>query len=167
MVVDDQSRARFQPNPAFTYHLVGLAEDDDASVVSGVTLLTGATDASLAGQYAIEASGGSASNYVLVHTPGTLTVTGHLIPPYDQDRIQHVPGSLSGSDGFGGLVSIAATPTLQTLSGYTSEAALDGQEPFCSDPGKRSGGQRLLPHLQLNMSGRTLYCLGSPSRFAQ
>jgi filamentous hemagglutinin family protein len=167
VVVDDQSRARFQPNPAFTYHLVGLAEGDNTSVVSGVALHTAATGESLVGHYAIEASGGSAPNYVLAYTPGTLTVTGHLISPYDQDRIQHVPGSLSGSDGFGGLVSIAPTTTLQTLSGYADEAALDGQAPFCSDPGKRSGGQRLLPYLQLNMSGRTLYCLGSPSRFAQ
>ncbi|MBL8646305.1 MAG: hypothetical protein JNL46_03555, partial [Sphingosinicella sp.] len=171
VVVDDQSRARFQPNPAFTYHLVGLAEGDDASVVSDVTLLTAATDASLVGRYAIEASGGSAPNYVLAYAPGTLTVTGHLIPPYDQDRIQHVPGNLSGSDGFGGLVSIAPSPTLHMLSGYADmvgeAAAPDGRGPFCSDPGNRTRGQRLLPYLQLNMSGRTLYCLGSPSRFAQ
>lgn len=171
VVVDDQSRARFQPNPALTYHLIGLADGDDASAVSGVTLLTDATGESLVGQYAIEASGGSAPNYVLAYTPGTLTVTGHLIPPYDQDRILHVPGSLSGSDGFGGLVSIALTPTLHTLSGYADEAALSGGDdsrgPFCSDPGNRSRGQRLLPHLQLNMNGRALYCLGRPSRFAQ
>lgn len=171
VVVDDQSRARFLPNPALTYHLIGLADGDDASVVSGVTLLTDATSESLVGQYAIEASGGSAPNYVLAYTPGTLTVTGHLIPPYDQDRILHVPGSLSGSDGFGGLVSIALTPTLHTLSGYADEAALSGDDdsrgPFCSDPGSRSRGQRLLPHLQLNMNGRALYCLGRPSRFAQ
>jgi filamentous hemagglutinin family protein len=171
VVVDDQSRPRFQPNPAFTYHLVGLADGDDASVVSGVTFLTAAAGDSLVGQYAIEASGGSASNYVLAYMPGTLTVTGHLIPAYDQDRIQHVPGSLSGSDGFGGIVSIAPAPTLHMLSGYADmgvgEAAPDGRGPFCSDPGNRTRGQRLLPYLQLNMSGRTLYCLGSPSRFVQ
>lgn len=172
VVVDDQSRPRFQPNPAFTYHLVGLADGDDASVVSGVTFLTAAAGDSLVGQYAIEASGGSASNYVLAYMPGTLTVTGHLIPPYDQDRIQHVPGSLSGSDGFGGIVSIAPAPTLHMLSGYADmgvgeAAAPDGRGPFCSDPGNRTRGQRLLPYLQLNMSGRTLYCLGSPSRFVQ
>lgn len=172
VIVDDQSRAQFQPNPSFTYHLVGLANGDDASVVSGVTLLTTATDAALAGHYAIEASGGSAPNYVLVYTPGTLTVTGHLIPPYDQDRIQHVPGSLSGSDGFGGLVSIAQTPTLHMLSSYageaTGEAAVENDgAPFCSATANRRAGQRLLPHLQLNMSGRTLYCLGKPSRFVQ
>ena len=172
VVVDDRSRPRFLPNPAFTYHLVGLAEGDDAAVVSGVTFLTTATDASPVGQYAIAASGGSAPNYVLAYTPGTLTVTGHLIPPYDQDRIVHVPGSLSGGDGFGGLVSITPMLTLHTLAGYAEgsaagDAALDGRGPFCSDPGNRGRGRRLFPHLQLNMSGRTLYCLGSPSRFAQ
>ncbi|MBB4631415.1 hypothetical protein GGQ98_001024 [Sphingosinicella soli] len=167
VAVDDQSRARFQPGAAFTYHLVGLAEGDDASVVSGVTFLTDATESSLAGHYTIEATGGSAANYSLSYTPGTLTITGHLIPPYDLDRIQHVPGSLSGSDGFGGLVSIAPPATLHTLSGYAESGASDDRGPFCSDPGSRRRGARLLPHLQLNMSGGSLYCLGSPSKFAQ
>ncbi len=167
VVADDQSRAQFGHNPAFTYHLVGLAEGDDASVVSGVSLFTAATDTSPAGAYAIEASGGAAGNYVLSYTAGTLTVTGHLIAPYDQQLLQHGPESLSGSDGFGRPAPIAAMPTLHTLAGYAEDTASTGQQPFCTRSGNPRGARRLAPHLQLNMGGRALYCLGSPSRFAQ
>ena len=67
-------------NPTFTYSLVGLANGDTSSVVTGsATVATSATRVSPAGTYTLTPSGSlAATNYTLSYAPGTLTVTGSV-----------------------------------------------------------------------------------------
>lgn len=66
------------PNPAFTYAISGFMNGDTASVVSGTTTCTSATDAtSPVGRYPVTCDLGSlsAANYTFTVLPGTLIVT--------------------------------------------------------------------------------------------
>ncbi len=74
IMADDASRLYGAANPNLTFHVKGLVNGDSASVVSGVALATTATTTSNAGGYLITPSGGSAANYVLSYSSGTLTV---------------------------------------------------------------------------------------------
>jgi hypothetical protein len=62
------------PLPTLTYSVSGLVNNDPPSIVTGVVCTTTATNTSPAGAYPITCSGGSAPNYVLAFTPGTLTI---------------------------------------------------------------------------------------------
>ncbi|MQP66039.1 filamentous hemagglutinin N-terminal domain-containing protein [Niveispirillum sp. SYP-B3756] len=72
---NDASRAYGAANPAFTARYEGLVNGDTASVVSGLTLATGATAASGVGSYAITGSGATASNYTISYQAGALSIT--------------------------------------------------------------------------------------------
>ncbi|OWK42924.1 DUF4347 domain-containing protein [Fimbriiglobus ruber] len=61
--------------PTLTYSVSGLVNGDAASVVSGVSLTTSATNSSPPGTYPIQISGGTAANYALTLTGGTLILT--------------------------------------------------------------------------------------------
>ena len=72
---DNQSRAYAQTNPVFTVSYAGFVNADDASVVSGT--LSGTSTAntnSPVGNYPIQVSGQSATNYTISYVDGTLTV---------------------------------------------------------------------------------------------
>ncbi len=75
VTADDATRVAGTANPTFTSSISGLASGEGESVISGLTLSTSATAASAAGQYAIVASGASATNYVFAYVDGVLTVT--------------------------------------------------------------------------------------------
>ncbi|WP_154667407.1 beta strand repeat-containing protein, partial [Niveispirillum irakense] len=72
--VNNANRTYGQANPAFTYDISGLVNGDSASVVSGVTFNTDATQASGVGTYAVTASGGTAANYTIQYQAGSLTI---------------------------------------------------------------------------------------------
>ena len=80
--VQNARRLEQAANPAFGYTLAGLRNGEDASVFSGVALMTPATPASAPGTYAINASGGTAANYYIsVYVPGVLLVDPLNVPP--------------------------------------------------------------------------------------
>ncbi|MDB5310947.1 MAG: pyrrolo-quinoline quinone [Gemmataceae bacterium] len=63
------------PLPALTYTVTGLVNGDTPGVISGIVLSTAATPASPPGMYAIDATGGQATNYSVTVRPGVLTLT--------------------------------------------------------------------------------------------
>jgi hypothetical protein len=76
VTADSRSAPAGQPLPELTDSVTGLVNGDTPAVVTGVTLSTTATTASLAGTYPITVSGGQAANYVLTDRNGTLTLSG-------------------------------------------------------------------------------------------
>ncbi|MDX2072828.1 MAG: MBG domain-containing protein, partial [Alphaproteobacteria bacterium] len=69
-----------EANPALALSLTGLKSWDDASVFSGYTLSTTVEMMTPKGYYAINLSGGSASNYTVTRYAGVFTVDGPYIP---------------------------------------------------------------------------------------
>ena len=80
MQANDKTRIAGTPNPSFDLSFTGLVGGDTGSVFTGYTLGTSATQGSPAGIYAINLSGGSASNYYVTDVNGTLNVTGMVVP---------------------------------------------------------------------------------------
>jgi len=75
ITADDASRIEGEPNPVFTATYTGFKNGEDASVLSGLTLTSPATLASVPGAYAITPAGATAANYTMTYQDGTLTVT--------------------------------------------------------------------------------------------
>lgn len=76
IAANSASRPYGQPNPAFTASYSGFVNGDTAATtVSNLSIATSATAESAVGEYAIAASGATASNYNLSYIPGTLTIT--------------------------------------------------------------------------------------------
>ncbi|MBZ5520983.1 MAG: beta-propeller fold lactonase family protein, partial [Acidobacteriia bacterium] len=77
VAADNQSRLYGDPNPALTYTITGFVNGDTIAVVSGTAnCTTTATPTSPVGTYPITCTVGTltATNYVFVFVPGTLTV---------------------------------------------------------------------------------------------
>jgi hypothetical protein len=72
---DNKTREFGQVNPGFTISYTGFVNSDDASDITAPTASCTATETSIAGDYDIVLSGGSASNYELTLVNGTLTIT--------------------------------------------------------------------------------------------
>ena len=106
VTANDATRLQTEPNPAFTSTISGFASGEDASLVSGLTITTGATTASPPGQYAIVASGATAPNYVFAYVDGVLTVGPILTPANTINdpllRMTPQPND-SGMDGGDGI----------------------------------------------------------------
>ena len=76
VTVNNTDKVYGQPNPTFNAGYSGLVNGDTLSVLSGtVTFSTQATTSSSAGNYAVQASGLTASNYTIVYVAGTLTIS--------------------------------------------------------------------------------------------
>lgn len=75
ITADNKHKAHGNPNPTLTATYTGLVYSEGSGVVSGLTLATTAVTASPVGTYPITPSGGTAANYTLTRTGGTLTVT--------------------------------------------------------------------------------------------
>lgn len=74
---EDQRRLVSQANPILTFGYAGFRGTDTAAVIQKAPeISTTAKATSLAGLYPITTKGGTASNYVFVHLPGTLVVDG-------------------------------------------------------------------------------------------
>jgi len=71
--IPNQSRFYGDAND-FTINFNGLVNDEDSSVVSGLSVISPATTISNVGNYAITASGATADNYSIAYAQGTLTV---------------------------------------------------------------------------------------------
>jgi hypothetical protein len=72
----DARRVQGETNPTFSATFTGLANGENTNVLSGTLLLTTTADQnSLTGTYPIVPSGLTSTNYAIVFTNGTLTVT--------------------------------------------------------------------------------------------
>ncbi len=70
----DRSMTVSRSIPALSTTFDGFVNGDGPSVVTGLRLSTSATADSPVGDYPIVPSGGTAANYAITHTPGTLTI---------------------------------------------------------------------------------------------
>ena len=92
VAVSNASRTYGDANPAFSATITGFVLGQDASVVSGLSFSTAASQASNVGNYAITSSGGTATNYVIAsRTDGTLAINPASI----------VVTAVSGSSTYG------------------------------------------------------------------
>ena len=122
LIVTDASRRVGEANPAFSYTLLGLVGADTPAVFTGATLASMAHLTSPAGRYAITASGGSASNYVLTDVvSGALEV---LVPT--PAILAHGPKALIRQLHSGA----PAWPQVQDKHPVTpADAVFDGRNP--------------------------------------
>jgi gliding motility-associated-like protein len=74
---DNKAKVYGDANPAFSVSYTGFVNGETVAVLTSASTAsaTGVTAASSAGNYPITASGGSANNYQLSYSPGTLTIT--------------------------------------------------------------------------------------------
>lgn len=94
--VADATRKSRTANPPFSYTLSGLKNGDLESVLTGVSFSTAATFDSHPGNYAITASGGIATNYLVgTYIDGNLEVTA----------ANNIPSTLEQRLSFGDLTS--------------------------------------------------------------
>lgn len=82
------SRVYGDANPALTVSYSGFVNGEGASVVSGLTVTTAATQASNVGDYAIVPAGASAANYAITYVNGALTVTPAALTIRADDKAQ-------------------------------------------------------------------------------
>ena len=81
ITADDKSRSFGTVNPALTVSYLGWVNGQTTqALTTPVTLSTTATPSSPGGEYPIYVSGATASNYVITHVDGTLTVTPGIPP---------------------------------------------------------------------------------------
>jgi MBG domain (YGX type) len=69
------------PNPTFTASYSGFQNNDNPSVVSGLTITTNATINSPVGTYPIVPANGTAQNYSISYVNGILTIVNNNPPP--------------------------------------------------------------------------------------
>jgi filamentous hemagglutinin family protein len=79
VAIDSKTRVYGSANPELTASITGFRNGDDASVVSGLRLRTGALTQSDVGSYLITGSGANAANYRFDYLPGTLSITKALL----------------------------------------------------------------------------------------
>jgi filamentous hemagglutinin family protein len=79
VTADNATREYGLANPTFTGSIAGLRAGDTASVVSGLVYNSPALITSNVGTFAINGSGGTATNYNFAYVPGTLTITRALL----------------------------------------------------------------------------------------
>ena len=89
---DSKSREYGLTNPALTASISGYRNSDGASVVTGLSLATDATQGSNVGTYQINASGASAQNYDFSYLPGTLTITKARLTVQADDKSRQYGG---------------------------------------------------------------------------
>ncbi|WP_132051187.1 MBG domain-containing protein [Pseudocnuella soli] len=84
----DKVRCVGYTNPEFTYTITGFVRGENASVLqTAPTLTTAANNTSVAGNYAINASGAAAANYTFNYIDGTLRVAN---PEHTAQRMPNV-----------------------------------------------------------------------------
>jgi hypothetical protein len=162
VTANDQTMVYGGPVPPLTASVSGLVNGDLPSVVSGLSCL--ALDAqgnpvgssTLAGTYAINCSGGAASNYQLSYQPGTLTIKlfapGGLLVLSSSSTKCHlllnsgasvtagtvaVDGTSSGAACLNSATLSATSIAIQggvTNNQSTVNGTLNTQQPFTPDP---------------------------------
>ena len=86
---DDVSRLYFEDNPEFSFSCIGLAGNDDASVLSTKPrITTSATKNSSVGVYAIEIMGAASKNYTIGYEKGQLSINKRQLTVSTKDYIR-------------------------------------------------------------------------------
>jgi hypothetical protein len=130
VIVDDAERLQGDPNPPFSATITGFKLGQNASVLSGLTISTGAVANSLPGEYAIVSSGGVATNYVIAQrTNGVLSVFSGLSLDSAVGQVQNEApdgGSLGGAPGGDGAELVFANDVGSTgADGQDSDHAVN------------------------------------------
>jgi pectin methylesterase-like acyl-CoA thioesterase len=130
----NKSKVYGDANPELTLSYEGFVNDDDTSVLTSIaTATTSATTTSVAGSYAITASGASSEDYTLAYTNGTLTVEkAKLMVTADNKTKVYGSANPELTFGFAGFVNgetssvltspVIASTTATALSGAGSYA---------------------------------------------
>jgi hypothetical protein len=128
ITADNQQAPFGGPFPVLTVHYAGFVNGDTpASLTTPPTVATTATTASLAGGYAITASGAVDSNYAITYASGTLTV---VAPPLQVTGIVVNDGNVQRSKvnsltvTFNSVVTLGAGAIEVDRVGGTAEGVL-------------------------------------------
>jgi hypothetical protein len=152
VTVNDQMMAYGATLPALTLTYGGFVNGDTAaSLTTGPTVTTTATDASGAGPYPITASGAVDPNYTITYAPGTLTVTPARLTITADDQTKaygaalptltfHSMGFVNG-DTASSLTTAPTVTTVPATSGVgmypiTASGAVDPNYTITYVPGK-------------------------------
>lgn len=143
------SRTYGSNNPAFTASITGLIGTDTTSVVSGLQLITTATQLSGVGTYAITPLGATAPGYVISYVPGTLTIdrASLLISPQNAARF-YGDANPTLTASFSGLTNGDTPSSISgvTLSTTATTASSTGVYPITV-----SGGSN--PNYNISLGG--------------
>ena len=132
------ARAYGAGNPAFTASYSGLLNGDTAAVVSRLALTTTATTASNVGAYIIVASGGTAANYIITDTNGTLTVNPALLTIAANNASRQTGAADPAFTAqYAGLVN---ADTAAVVSGLSIRSTASANSPAGAYPITPSGG---------------------------
>jgi alpha-tubulin suppressor-like RCC1 family protein len=122
--VADQRRFVSQANPALTFTYAGFRGTDPEAVIQKVpAIATTAKTTSPAGTYPITTTGGTASNYVFVHTPGSLVVDGFGLA-YEALLSHEIYGRAAGK------LEVTLNATCTSFSARVVHASDTGVVPF-------------------------------------
>ncbi len=128
VVADDQSKSYGDANPTFTQTISGFVNDEDESSLGTIPILsTLAAETSIVGIYAINSSGGEASNYAFNYTDGSLTINKATLTVEADDQsksygdanptfTQTISGFVNNEDES----SLSAVPSLNSTASETS-----------------------------------------------
>jgi hypothetical protein len=134
---DNKSRAYGQTNPALTATTSGFVNGESANVLSGALVLsTVAETNSPIGTYPIIASGLTSTNYSIVYSNGTLTVTpfGLSVIADDKSRVYGaanptLTGTLTGVQNGDNITAIYSTTASATNNVGTSSIIASLNDP--------------------------------------
>jgi hypothetical protein len=134
VTADNNSRAYGQTNPIFTATIAGFVNAEDTNVLTGDLIFTTAAETnSPIGNYSIEPSGLSATNYSLTFSNGTLTVSAFALTVTADNQ----------SRPYG-----SANPTLTgTLAGVQNGDNITANYTTTADTNSSVGIYDILPHL--------------------
>ncbi len=122
IAVDNARRNMGESNPSFTAQYSGLTNGDSSAVVSGLVFTTAANDLSLPGYYVINASGATATNYLISYVDGMLRVKAvlpetfsHVSQVLNNSPTSNNPHADGGTDSY----ELTDMPVLSVRSSYT------------------------------------------------
>ena len=147
VVAADKSRAYGVANPEFTASVTGFVNGEDMQALAGaLQLSTPAETNSPVGHYPIVASGLASTNYAVVYSNGTLTITAYqlTIQTDNQSRFYGntnpvLTGTLAGVPAFDDI-SASFSTTADVQSGVGSYPILAS----LIDPGNRLGNYTII-----------------------
>lgn len=122
ITADNQSRDYGDANPVLSVTYAGFKNSDSESVVSGLNVTTPATAASDVGTFAITPAGGTATNYTITHTPGTLTVDPAAVTVTANDETRTYGGTNPTFTGNVTGLKLGQDASALTNLGYASSA---------------------------------------------
>jgi hypothetical protein len=141
ITANDASRQYGTTNPVFTVTMLGFANGEDATVLSGTLSITSSTDpTSSVGTYAIVPAGLNSANYAVTYANGTLTVTQALLTVTANSAISQYgsPTPLLGGTISGLLNGDPITANYTTAATQSSPAGSYAIVSSLNDPASKA-----------------------------